>query len=222
MRRRFAPEPSTRHTVSGTPAYAAPEVLAGRPTRWSDQYSLAASWCELRGGQPPFTGAPADLLAGHLHGTPYLGGLPEAISEYRAAIAEYQSAARGEPDQWEAHFNLGLAYGQITGREADAIAELQTALRIRPDSPLSHFHLGNMFHKLGRLPAAIAEYREAARLDPSVPEVHYELAYALAQIPGKVPEAIAECQKMIALKPEDEPGRQLMASLLAFQNGGPR
>lgn len=165
--------------------------------------------------------SPAHLNLG-LALTSVPGGLPEAISEYRAAIAEYQSAARGEPDQWEAHFNLGLAYGQIAGREMDAIAELQTALRIRPDSPMAHFHLGNTFHKLGRLTEAIAEYREAERLDPSVPEVHYELAYALAQIPGKVPEAIAECRKMIALKPEDEPGRQLMASLLAFQNGSHR
>ena len=65
----------------------------------------------------------------------------------------------------------------------------------------------------------IAEYQASLSIDPDVAEVHYELAYALAQIPGRVPEAIAECQKMLLLKPGDEPGRQLMASLLAFQNG---
>ena len=63
---------------------------------------------------------------------------------------------------------------------------------------------------------------ERRDLDPNVAEVHYELAYALAQIPGRVPEAIGECQKMLDLKPGDEPGRQLMASLLAFQNGTQR
>jgi protein O-mannosyl-transferase len=147
------------------------------------------------------------------------GRLEEAIGEYRQAIAEYRAVARGEPDQWEAHFNLGLAYGQTPGREGDAIDELQTALRMKPDSALVHFHLGNAFHKLGRLQEAIAEYRESARLDPDVPEVHYELAYALAQIPGQVAAAIAECRKMLSLKPADEPGQQLMASLVAFQNG---
>jgi protein O-mannosyl-transferase len=72
---------------------------------------------------------------------------------------------------------------------------------------------------MGRLPEAIAEYQTSLSLDPGVPEVHYELAYALAQIPGRVPEAIVECRKMLLLKPEDEPGRKLLASLLAFQNG---
>ena len=72
---------------------------------------------------------------------------------------------------------------------------------------------------MGRLLDAIAEYQESLSIDPGVPEVHYELAYALAQIPGRVPEAIAECRKMLLLKPGDEPGRQLMASLLAFQDG---
>jgi tetratricopeptide (TPR) repeat protein len=124
-----------------------------------------------------------------------------------------------EPDLWEAHFNLGLAYAQMAGREADAIAEYRTALRMKPDSALAHFHLGNTFHKMGRLAEAIAEYQASLSIDPGVPEVHYELAYALAQIPGRVPEAIVECQKMLLLKPGDEPGRQLLASLLAFRDG---
>jgi tetratricopeptide (TPR) repeat protein len=88
-----------------------------------------------------------------------------------------------------------------------------------PRMNTAHFHLGNTLHKLGRLPDAIAEYQASLSIDPGVPEVHYELAYALAQIPGRVPEAIAECRKMLLLKPGDEPGRQLMASLLAFRDG---
>src|SRR5438067_143118 len=147
------------------------------------------------------------------------GRLQDAIAEYRRAIEEYQTAARSEPSLWEAHFNLGLAYGQITGREADAIAEYRTALRMKPDSALAYFHLGNTFHKMGQMADAITEYRASLSIDPGVPEVHYELAYALAQIPGRVPEAIAECQKMLLLKPDDKPGRQLMESLLAFQEG---
>ena len=68
------------------------------------------------------------------------------------------------------------------------------------------------------MPEAIAEYRASLSIDPGVPEVHYELAYALAQIPGRVPEAIAECRKMLLLKPGDGPGGQLMAALLAFHD----
>jgi tetratricopeptide (TPR) repeat protein len=147
------------------------------------------------------------------------GRLQDAIVEYRRAIAEYQTAVRSEPNYWEAHFNLGLAYSQIPGRESDAIAEYRTALQMKPDSALAHFHLGNTLHRMGRLTDAVAEYQASAEIDPSIPEVHYELAYALAQIPGRVPEAIAECQKMLRLKPGDEPGQQLMTSLLAFRDG---
>ncbi len=37
-----------------TPRYAAPEVFEGRPTRFSDQFSLAVVYAELLTGQPPF------------------------------------------------------------------------------------------------------------------------------------------------------------------------
>jgi tetratricopeptide (TPR) repeat protein len=147
------------------------------------------------------------------------GRSQEAIAEYRKAIAVSQAMLRTDPNFWQAHLNLGIAYAQMPDRQADAIEEYRTALRMKPDSALARFHLGNSFHKLGRLPEAIAEYEASLRIDPGVPEVHYELAYALAQIPGRVPEAIAACRRMLLLKPDDEPGRQLMASLLAFRDG---
>ncbi len=150
------------------------------------------------------------------------GRMEDAIAEYRKATAAYQSATQNEPNLWQAHFNLGLAYAQMAGREAEAITEYQTALRMKPDSAVAHFQLGNTFHKMGRLPDAITEYQASLNIDPAVPEVHYELAYALAQVPGRVPEAIAECRKMLLLKPGDGPGRQLLASLLAFQPGAGR
>lgn len=66
--------------VSGglTPLYAAPEFFDGRATRWSDQYSLAATYCQLRGGRPPFQGSMAELTAGHLTRPPDLSMLPES------------------------------------------------------------------------------------------------------------------------------------------------
>jgi len=135
------------------------------------------------------------------------------------AIAEYQAALRVKPDLLEAHSNLGNTFSRMPGRQADAIAEYRAALRIKPDSAAVHFNLGNIFQTMGRLPDAIAEYQASVRVDPDVAEVHYELAYALAQIPGRLPEAIAECREMLRISPNDEPGRQLMASLVAFRDG---
>jgi tetratricopeptide (TPR) repeat protein len=147
------------------------------------------------------------------------GRAPDAIAEYQQAIGEYRTALQTEPDFWQAHLNLGIAYAQMPGRQADAIAEYRAALRIQPDSASAHFHLGNMFQTMGRLPEAVAEYQASLGIDPGVAEAHYELAYALAQMPSRLPEAIAECQAMLRLRPNDQPGQQLMASLLALRDG---
>jgi formylglycine-generating enzyme required for sulfatase activity len=90
--RRLGPSVS-QPTSSVTAAYAAPEVFEGRPARQSDQYSLAASWCHLRGGRLPFEGGPTELMAGHLHRPPDLTMLPESE---RAAAAR---ALSKKPDE---------------------------------------------------------------------------------------------------------------------------
>ena len=56
----------TSHTGSMTPAYAAPEFFKKQTSSQSDQYSLAVTYCHLRGGRLPFTGSMAEVMAGHL------------------------------------------------------------------------------------------------------------------------------------------------------------
>jgi protein O-mannosyl-transferase len=143
------------------------------------------------------------------------GELPEAVTEYQAALAINAEL----PDARRA---LAEAYARIPGHEADAVAQYQTALRTQPDSATMHFGLGNVLQKIRRLPEAVAEYREALRRDPRAPEVRYELAYALAQTPGGLPEAITECQTMLDISPGNEAGRKLMASLIAIRDGHSR
>lgn len=60
-----------------TPTYSPPEVFDGRPSRHSDQYSLAIVYQEMLTGEPPFGGrTTAQLAAQHLHSPPVLGALP--------------------------------------------------------------------------------------------------------------------------------------------------
>src|SRR5262249_53031490 len=68
----------SRKTINMTAAYAPPEVFEGRPSRASDQYSLAVSWCQLRAGRMPFEGGLIHLMYGHIHSPPDLTMLPEA------------------------------------------------------------------------------------------------------------------------------------------------
>jgi WD40 repeat protein/serine/threonine protein kinase len=66
----------TGHTGSMTPAYAAPEFMRGQTSSQSDQYCLAVTYCELRGGRLPFSGTLEQLMTGHLTGEPDLSMLP--------------------------------------------------------------------------------------------------------------------------------------------------
>jgi serine/threonine protein kinase/Flp pilus assembly protein TadD len=65
------------HTGPCTLPYAAPEYFSGRTARQSDQYALAVTYCQLRGGRMPFPGTSAEITVGHLCSDPDLDGLPE-------------------------------------------------------------------------------------------------------------------------------------------------
>jgi serine/threonine-protein kinase len=66
------------HTGSMSPHYVAPELIEGTVSRWSDQYSLAVSYAQLRTGRLPFRGETVgQVLNAHLHHPPDLSGLPE-------------------------------------------------------------------------------------------------------------------------------------------------
>ncbi|MDA1180348.1 MAG: protein kinase, partial [Planctomycetota bacterium] len=68
-----------------TPLYAPPELFDGRPTRTSDQYSLAIVYQEMLTGSRPYDGeTAAQLAAQHLRGRPRLAKLPRSD---RSAIA---------------------------------------------------------------------------------------------------------------------------------------
>lgn len=92
-----------------TPKYAAPEVFDGRPSRQSDQYSLALVYYELATGEFPFHGHnPAALASQHLHCEPRLD---------RLAAAE--------------RFAVRKALSKDPSRRFDSCSELVTRLRCR-------------------------------------------------------------------------------------------
>ncbi|HKI32935.1 MAG TPA: protein kinase [Gemmataceae bacterium] len=67
--------PVVPHRPSGTPEYAAPEVFRGRLSRFSDQFALAVSYCELRGGRLPFDPPPRTFHPDYFHPPPNLSML---------------------------------------------------------------------------------------------------------------------------------------------------
>jgi tetratricopeptide (TPR) repeat protein len=100
-------------------------------------------------------------------GTVYVMGL----ENYTAAIADYTSAIRIEPDAADAYYNRGLSYAKLENYTA-AIADYTSAIRIEPDYADAYNNRGNQYEKLENYTAAIADYTSAIRINPE-----YALAY---------------------------------------------
>lgn len=83
------------HTGAMTPAYAAPEFFKGQFSGSSDQYSLAVTYCHMRGGRLPFTGGLLELMHAHKEGSPDLSMLPPG----EAAVVA-RALAKDPNDRW--------------------------------------------------------------------------------------------------------------------------
>ena len=127
---------------SMTPTYAAPELFDHQVTRWSDQYSLAITYCQLRGNTLPFKGSPVQLMFGHLQREPNLAMLPE---NERPVVA--RALAKKPEDRWpncrqfaEALAGLAAPPMALAGRSEPLRSDPQVVLRpfelyLKPPAP---------------------------------------------------------------------------------------
>ncbi len=67
---------NTNLNIAGTPAFAAPEVWQRKTSAHSDQYALAVSYCQLRGGKLPFQGDLMAVVFAHCNGDADLSMVP--------------------------------------------------------------------------------------------------------------------------------------------------
>ena len=75
-------------------AYASPEVFSKKVSKWSDQYSLAVTYCHLRGGGLPFAGNEAQIVAGHMYGAPDLSMLAPSEAAVVGRALQKEPSAR--------------------------------------------------------------------------------------------------------------------------------
>lgn len=69
------------HRRAGTADYTAPEVFQGKLSDRTDQYGLAVTYCELRGGRLPFNDAPKRIERDYVRPVPDLSMIPEKESD---------------------------------------------------------------------------------------------------------------------------------------------
>jgi serine/threonine protein kinase len=115
---------STTH-LSGTPVFMAPEQFQGRPSAFSDQYSLAILFYYLLTGKFPFLGSPVELMFQHMNDAPpplqsLVPGLPEPL---------VQVVLRGMAKKPEERYPSVIGFA-----EAAREALVQAGMALSPDS----------------------------------------------------------------------------------------
>jgi tetratricopeptide (TPR) repeat protein len=117
------------------------------------------------------------------------------------AAVEFRKALAAQPESVEARVNLGSVLA-LAGDRAGAAEQFREALRLDPSNATAHFNLGSL------LPAAEArphlEAVVAARPDDA--EARRLLAQSLRES-GRLPEALEQYGKALALAPADELAR---------------
>jgi serine/threonine protein kinase len=87
--------PLQNHRQTGTLDFTAPEVFQGRLSEWSDQYSLAITYCVLRGDCLPFPDSPTQFTPGYQRPDPDLSMLTSAEKPII-----YRALSRVPQDRW--------------------------------------------------------------------------------------------------------------------------
>jgi tetratricopeptide (TPR) repeat protein len=124
------------------------------------------------------------------------GRLPEAIDEFKKAIALNPSLAR-------VHDNLALAYLMNEGasRLADAEREFKTELVSNPDEFFANYYLGIVYIFQRKWDLAIAFLKNASRVQTDNPDPYFQLGQAYQEL-EKHDQAIEALKKAIALNPD--------------------
>ncbi|GET40205.1 DUF5672 family protein [Microseira wollei] len=133
------------------------------------------------------------------------------------AEACYEQIIQQQPENADAWHLLGVIASQ-RGQFEKAIAQINRAIELNPDSSSFYNNIGNAYREQGNLQRAISYYQKAIQLQSDYADAHKNLADVyqqqgqsalgmrecgiVAQISGKLPEAISYYQRAIQLKPD--------------------
>jgi tetratricopeptide (TPR) repeat protein len=84
---------------------------------------------------------------------------------FEKAVDAYKKVIDANPDDHQAHFNLGLSYLKLNEDE-DAAKALKKAVELNPEDSLYQTELGSVLIRLAQYREAIAPLKKALELDP--------------------------------------------------------
>ncbi|RWP17440.1 c-type cytochrome biogenesis protein CcmI [Mesorhizobium sp.] len=152
---------------------------------------------------------PSQPLSERLAKNPADSSVDELVARAEAHLAANPSDGRG----WDV---LAPIYLRMQ-RFSDAVTAYRNAIRLDGDSAARQAGLGEAIaSEAGGIVSADAQaaFEAALKLDPATPKASFYLAMGMAQ-EGRIEEATAGWQKMLAALPQDSPWRGAVAQALA-------
>ena len=124
---------------------------------------------------------------------------------FAAAASKFETAIAQAPTVAPLHVNLALAYFQLK-RPAEAVASLEKAAALAPDDATIQYQLGSAYVDLQAYDKAVAALQKGLSTSPDLAKdpLASEAASTLGAVffaQGKIAEAEAQFQKVLAAKP---------------------
>ncbi len=119
-----------------------------------------------------------------------------------AAIGEYRTALKIDPEDFQARNNLGALFVAL-GRYPASIREYEEAIRLQPGKAEILSNLGIAWAQLGKTDKAMELFEQALARDPECVQAYNNRAGVLLRL-GRPEEAIADYRRVVAIKPDDD------------------
>jgi len=103
-------------------------------------------------------------------------------------------------------------------RFAEAEQQYRAALEINPDFVPIRDNLARLYYQMGRFEDAEKEFREILTRNPNRGDIHFALGLLLAEVPGRLSDAVEELREAARLSPSEP--RILYNAAVALQKVG--
>lgn len=104
---------------------------------------------------------------------------PNSAVAFEKAAEAYEKIITREPENYQAHFSLGLSYNKLN-KDREAARAFRQAVRLNPEDAQYQTELGKILIKLAEYREAIAPLKKALELDPESVEAEELLSDAEA------------------------------------------
>jgi tetratricopeptide (TPR) repeat protein len=125
-----------------------------------------------------------------------------ALGALGAAALQFAPSTSNRRARLQELRNLGKAFYENPGAQAQAVEALRKALQLNPDSAQEHLNLGLALLRAGEGEEGVAEIEKAKALDPSLPHTYFNLGIEFKKS-GDVDRALSEFEQMVKLTPNE-------------------